>query len=33
MGQHDNPQAAQTLWEFVGHGIYKRMYENEQNTS
>ena len=26
-------QAAQTLWEFVGLWIYKRMYENKQNTS
>ena len=26
-------QAAQTLWDFVGLLIYKRMYENKQNTS
>lgn len=27
------PQLAQTLCEFVGLWIFKRMYENEQNTS
>ena len=26
-------QAAQTLWEFVGLWIYKRIYENKQDTS
>ena len=26
-------QAAQTLWELVGVWIYKRMYENKQNSS
>ena len=26
-------QAAQTLWDFVGLLIYKRMYANKQNTS
>ena len=27
------PQAAQTLWEFVGFWIYKKMYENKQSAS